>query len=109
MSAIDLDIDGFFGEIASIRMDVQRYTEWCRAYEDFVYPKWTTKSGEKIALSDMSDTHLENTISLLYNKDPNNGWLIIMENEKKYRRIKKKLVNLRKKLSEMEDIADKIF
>ena len=109
MSAIDLEMDRFFGEIASIRMDINVYEEWCRKYEAFEYPKWKTKDGNEIALSDMSDTHLANTISMLEKIESDSGWLKAMKQERKYRIYKCKIKELQNELTFLDEISSSIF
>ena len=106
---IDFETDGFFGEMASMRMDLETYKEWCRAYESFNYPKWTMKDGNEIALGDMSVSHIDNSISMIGKKDPSNGWINIFKQEKKYRSLKDKIATLQLDLGKMEEIMDKVF
>lgn len=106
---IDFEIDRFFGKIASIRMDIQDIEKWCNTYEGFNYPKWTTKEGSQIALKDMTDEHLRNTISLVRRKDPTNTWLKALLQEKTYRELRIKLDSLISELENMEKISETIF
>lgn len=50
---------------------------------------WTTKSGEKIKIEDMSTGHLKNTIRFLQSSEPYPDvylpWIVRMENELKRR------------------------
>ena len=106
---IDFETDGFFGEMASMRMDLEAYKEWCRTYESFNYPKWTMKDGSQIALCDITDSHLDNAIALVGRREPDNGWINIFKQEKKYRSIKDKIATLQLDLGKMEEIMDKVF
>lgn len=111
MSQIDLEIDRFFGEMASMRIDIQEYEDWCRKYESFRYnyPQWTMKSGEKISIWDMNDNHLINTINLLQRKDSENTWLKVLNQEKTYRELLSKIKVLKEDLFKMEEISDLVF
>lgn len=106
---IDFETDGFFGSMASMRMDLEDYNRWCRTYESFNYPKWTMRDGEQIALGDMTDNHLENTIALVEKKDPNNGWLGALQQEKRYRELQSKIKSLKSELAKMEEIISIVF
>lgn len=106
---IDFETDGFFGSMASMRMDLEDYNRWCRTYESFNYPKWTMKDGNQIALGDMSDRHLANTIALVERKEPDNGWLVALKQEKTYRELKSKIKTLKSELAKMEEISNIVF
>jgi len=111
MAGIDFETAGFFGEMASMRMDIQEYEDWCRKYESFRhnYPQWITKSGTGISICDMDDNHLNNTINLIHRKDSDNTWLKVLNQEKTYRSLKKEIVSLKNSLVKYEEIADKVF
>ena len=111
MSQIDLEIDRFFGEIASVRMDIQEYEDWCKKYENFRYhyPQWTMKSGEKISIWNMNDDHLINTINLIQRKDSGNTWLKVLNQEKTYRELLSKIKILKEELAKMEEVSDLVF
>ena len=106
---IDFETDGFFGEMASMRMDLETYKEWCSTYESFNYPKWTMKDGNEIALGDMSESHIDNSISMLDKKNHTNGWIDILKQEKKYRSLKDKIATLQLDLEKMEEIMNEVF
>lgn len=105
---MDFEIDKFFGEIASIRMDIDDLRRWCSKYETFKY-EWTTRYGTKIKLSNMTEQHLNNTIALVKRKDPTNEWLIALEQEKTYRKYRERLSKLTRELAEMEEVRDMVF
>lgn len=111
MSAIDDITNKFFGEITSLRMDIKEYEDWCHSYERFryKYPQWTMKSGEKISIWNMNDTHLINTINLIQRKDSGNTWLKVLNQEKTYRELLSKIKALKESLFEMEEISDLVF
>lgn len=108
---MNLEIDGFFGEIASLRMDLSDYEKWCKNYESFryKYPQWKMKNGKGINLYDMEDNHLANTIRLVEKKDPENTWLKVLKQEETYRKLKKEIFELKLSLERMEEISDKVF
>lgn len=108
---MDQEIDRFFGKMASIRMDIQDYENWCEKYESFrrEYPQWITRTNEAISIYDMEDDHLNNTIKMLEKKDKENSWLEVLKQEKTYRELKSKIKDLKKELSSYEDTADKVF
>ena len=109
MSAIDYETEQFFSEIASLRIDIQDFEEWCRKYKGFKYPAWTMKNGKQISLSDMTDMHLKNTISMIEKKNPDNGWIKILKQEKRYREIRLILNDLNKRLDYLEKVSDNVF
>lgn len=109
MSGIDYEIEQFFSEIASLRMDIQDYREWCEKYKAFHYPDWTMKNGKQISLSSMTDKHLKNAISMIEKNDPDNGWLKILRQEKQYREIRLILNDLNKRLDYLEKVSDNVF
>lgn len=109
MSAIDLEIDRFFGEIASTRFDILDLERWCRTYESFNYPDWTMRDGNTIKLSNMTETHIDNTINMLKRKNPDDGWIKILEQEKQYRRKKEQIRQLQCDLSRMREVVDTVF
>lgn len=106
---MDWETDKFFSQMASIRMDINDYENWCNTYESFHYPEWTMKNGKTIPLKNMSDEHLENTINLIERKDKTNSWLQILKQEKTYRKNKKKIIELKQELKSFEEIADEIY
>ena len=108
---MDLEIDRFFGNIASLRMDLNDYEKWCKDYESFryKYPQWKMKDGKGINLYDMEDNHLANTIRLVEKKDPESTWLKVLKQEETYRKLKKKIFELKLSLERMEEISDKVF
>lgn len=105
---IDNEIDRFFNAYASMHMDLMDYEQWCRIYESFERPKWTMKNGEQIALCDMTDEHLENTIALVERKEPNNNWIKILRKQKTYRKLKRKIVDIKSELSKRQVIREKM-
>lgn len=111
MSAIDYEIEDFFGKIASIRMDKQTYENWCENYEAFryKYPQWITKTNEAINIYDMDDNHINNTISMLEERDKNNSWIAILKQEKNYRELKNKIKELNIELSAYQKVANLVF
>lgn len=111
MSQIDLEIDRFFGEMASMRIDIQEYEDWCRKYESFRhnYPQWITKSGTGISIWNMDDNHLNNTINLIQKKDSDNTWLKVLNQERTYRELLVKIKTLKEELAKMEEISNVVF
>ena len=111
MAGIDFETDGFFGNMASMRMDIEKYEKWCERYEEFryKYPEWITKSGSGVPVWKMDDNHLDNTINLIQMKDKENNWLKVLNQEKTYRSLKKEIVSLKNSLARYEEIADKVF
>lgn len=108
---MELEIDRFFGEIASIRMDISDYQNWCNEYQKFRnnYPAWTTKDGNKVHIYNMTDSHLSNTIAFVEKKDPEAIWLQILKQEQTYRKLLKKISSLKEELYVLEGICDKVF
>lgn len=108
---MDLEIDRFFGELASLRFDLDEFEEWCEKYEKFryEYPKWTTKGGTKISIYKMTNEHLANTIALLKLRDSNSTWLKVLNQEQTYRNLQKRIEEYRCKINQMEDVMSVVF
>lgn len=113
MSAIDLDIDRFFGEIVSTRMEIEECTKWINDYETkrYDYPCWKTRDGENIPIYNITDSHLDNLIPFIEKQDPNNetNWIELFKTEKFYRTLKKKVEELKQTLHECENIQYNVF
>ena len=97
MSAITFEID-----------DLERWTGKYLANR-YKYPKWSTRDGNKVAIHEMSDKHLENTIRLVERKDKDNEWLQVLECERIYRSVVPKLKRLKSELQHMSEVSDIVF
>ena len=107
---IELEIDRFFGRIASIRIDISDYENWCTEYRKFRNNYiWTTRDGNKVHIYNMTDSHLNNTISLVERKDPESVWSQILKQEQTYRDFLKRIKSLREELYVLEGVCDKVF
>ena len=111
MAAIDLETDGFFGSMANMRLDLEDYQKWCQKYESFRDKYvWETRDGTKIPISQMSDTHIQNSINYCKKREGwRPGWIKALNQEQTYRGLKKKIQTIQEQLSKMEDVMDKVF
>lgn len=67
------------------------------------------KNGKTIELHNMTDEHLNNAIALVERKEPNNCWVKILKQEKKYRELKQKTKNIKSELNRMKEIENIVF
>lgn len=98
----------FFGELASTTMGIDDMERWINTYlhQRGNYPSWTTKDGKEIKVGDITDSHLENLLNFV----PSDcTWHKAFEYEKKYRKMKNELTELRNKESYYREVANLVF
>ena len=85
-----------------IKEDIKPLDEYCNKYEKEFHPNWTMRTGKEIALSDMTDDHLEDALLWFKKESPDDDkWISAIENEIHYRDCKEKSNALREKLSKL--------
>lgn len=110
MSAIDCEISRFFDYMASLSWDIEDYSKWMREYEAnrYKYPAWVTKDGRSIPIHELTDEHLANLIPFVERKDPNNEtrWVELLKQEQQYRRLSKKVPEMKAELAHMRNVSE---
>lgn len=98
----------FFGHVADVRMRIDSKETWIKDYTSKreSYPCWTTRDGQQIKVENVTDSHLENLLNFLPEK---NVWHRIFECEKLYRKFKKEISELKKESKHLDDIINKVF
>ena len=101
----------FFGEMARLRFEIDEEEEWLKKYVTArrAYPLWKTKLGGEIRLEDMTDSHIENALRLVLERDSENGWVKAFQQEKTYRELINKLPEKKEELRSLQETADIVF
>ena len=99
----------FFNHAANVREEAFDTEKWINDYfsKRKDYPKWRTRDGQEIKVEDVTDSHLENLLRFL--KDKDETWYQVFTCEKRYRELVKKLPRLKKENKECEKIIDLVF
>lgn len=98
----------FFGELASTTMDIDDMQRWINTYlhQRENYPSWITKDGKEIKVGDITDSHIENLLNFV---PSDSTWHKMFEYEKKYRKLKDELIELKNKESYYREVANLVF
>lgn len=112
MSAIDDLITEFYDRIATLSWKLRDYRDWVSSYEKMRDngPDWVTKDGRRMKLRNISEDHLENLISYVQRRDPDNTthWYDVLKAEKKYRELKREIPLLEVELTRLKYLEQEL-
>lgn len=101
-----------FTDYAEAQLELTELEQWKRNYESKrdKYPEWVTKTGQKIKVRDLTDSHIENLLKFIPKKDPNNEtkWLDVIKCEKQYRNINNEIVSKKNEINHLSRELDRL-
>lgn len=110
MSAIDNEIDRFYGRMVRMRRRIDDFSKRMKDYEKkrMSFPAWVTKDGIHIQVYEIEDSHLCRLISFVQRKDPNNktNWVEVFKAERWCRICKFNMPIWKAELARMEEVSD---
>lgn len=100
--------DMFFSRVINVRETISSNKDWIRDYLEKrdKYPNWVTRDGVSIAVSDVTDSHLENLLNFL---PANTPWHKVFSCEKHYRQLCKQTQVLEEEDEYNTKVMDIVF